>query len=65
VAGPCPHRKALTFLTLLTVLEVWNEHNARVFHNKQSPIFVIVDKIKSEDRLWVLAGAKKLGSIML
>jgi hypothetical protein len=41
-----------------------NEHNAQVFHNKQSPIFVIVDKIKSEDRLLVLAGAKKLDSIM-
>jgi hypothetical protein len=27
-------------------------------------LFVIVDRIKAEARLWVLAGAKKLGTIM-
>jgi hypothetical protein len=59
-----PHRKALATLILLTVWEIWNERNARVFHNKSAPSFVILDKIKSEARLWVLAGAKKLGSIM-
>jgi hypothetical protein len=44
--------------------ELWNERNARVFRNKKSSSFVIVDKIKVETRLWVLAGAKKFGSIM-
>jgi hypothetical protein len=44
--------------------EAWNERNARVFHNKLSPSFVIVDRIKAEARLWVLAGAKNLGTIM-
>jgi hypothetical protein len=59
-----PHCKALATLTLLTVWEIWNERNARVFHNKSSTSFVILDKIQSEARLWVLAGAKKWGSIM-
>jgi hypothetical protein len=36
---------------------------ARIFHHKLTP-FVIVDKIKSKARLWVLAGAKKLSDFM-
>jgi hypothetical protein len=63
-SGASTHRKALKTLILLTVWEIWNERNARVFHNKSSPSFVILDKIKSEARLWVLAAATKLGSIM-
>jgi hypothetical protein len=62
--GATPHRKALASLTLLTVWEIWSERNARVFCNKQSPSFVILDKIKVEARLWAIAGAKKLGSIL-
>jgi hypothetical protein len=62
--GITPHRKALASLTMLTVWEIWIERNARFFRNKQSPSFVILDRIKVEARLCVLAGAKKLGSIM-
>jgi hypothetical protein len=61
LAGPSLHRKALASLTLLTVLEVWNKCNARVFRNKHSSTFIIVEKIKCEVRLWVLAGAKRVG----
>jgi hypothetical protein len=63
--GATPHRKALASLTLLTVWKIWSKRNARVFRNKQSPSFVILDKIKVEARLWAIAGAKKLGSILL
>jgi hypothetical protein len=59
-----PHRKALAFLTLLTVWEIWSERNSRGFRNKQSPSSVILDKIKVEARLWAIADAKKLGSIL-
>jgi hypothetical protein len=62
--GPTPQRKDLATLMLLTVWELWNERNARVFHNKSSPSFVVLDRIKKDTRLWVLTGAKKLGSIM-
>jgi hypothetical protein len=62
--GPSTHRKGLATLTLLTVWEIWQERNARVFHNKLSPSFVLLDKIKNEARLWVLAGAKDLGILM-
>jgi hypothetical protein len=64
VEGSTSHCKAIASLTLLTVREVWNERNARVFHNKLSLSFVIVDRIKAETRLWVLVGVKKLDTIM-
>jgi hypothetical protein len=43
---------------------IWQEHNDRIFRRKLSPTFVILDKIKCEARLWVLAGAKWLGDLM-
>jgi hypothetical protein len=59
-----PNHKGLSSLTLLIVWEIWKERNARVFRKKLSPMFVILEKIKCEARLWVLAGAKRLGIIM-
>jgi hypothetical protein len=58
------NRKAVASLTLLVTWEIWNEWNACVFRNKHTPFFVLLDKIKREVRLWVLAGAKRLGEIM-
>jgi hypothetical protein len=37
----------------------------RVFRNKHSPPFVILENMKRRSRLWVSAGAKNLGEIML
>ena len=62
--GNIPNRKAMASLTLLVCWEVWNERNARVFNNKQSPSFVVLDRIKREARLWVAAGAKRLGDML-
>jgi hypothetical protein len=49
-------------LSLLTVWEIWKERNARIFSNKHSPTFVIIDNIKSEagllsrvQRVWVIS----------
>jgi hypothetical protein len=64
VEGSSLDRKALASLMLLTVYEIWSERNAQVFHSKHSPSFDMSERIKSEARLWVIAGAKKLGSIM-
>jgi hypothetical protein len=46
------------------VWEIGKERNARVFRQKISPTFIILDKIKCEARLWVIAGAKRLGDLM-
>jgi hypothetical protein len=62
--GSSMHQKGLATLTLLTVWEIWQERNARVFRKKLAPTFIILDKIKSEARLWILAGAKGLGDLM-
>jgi hypothetical protein len=53
--------KGLASLTLLTDWEIWQERNVRIFLHKASPTFIILDKIKCEAKLWVLAGAKDLG----
>jgi hypothetical protein len=57
-------RKDLASLTLLLSWEVWNERNARVFNNKHAPPSVLLENIKCEARLWVLAGAKRLSNLM-
>jgi hypothetical protein len=64
VGGTSPDRKVISSLTLLVTWEIWNERNARVFRNKQAPLHVVLDRVKSEARLWVTAGARHLGNIM-
>jgi hypothetical protein len=63
--GPSPHRKGLVSLMLLTIWEIWQERHARVFCQKLSSTFVILDKIKCEATQWVLAGTKRLGNLIL
>jgi hypothetical protein len=55
--GAIPNRKAMASLGLLVIWEIWNARNMRVFRNKHAPPLVILDKIKKETRLWVIAGA--------
>jgi hypothetical protein len=43
-----PNLKTMTSLTFLIAWEVSNEHNVRVFHNKQAPSHVVFNKIKEE-----------------
>jgi hypothetical protein len=62
--GGIPNRKAMSSLAMLVMSELWAEQNARVFRNKFAPPFVVLDKIKTEARLWVLAGAKHLGNLV-
>jgi hypothetical protein len=64
VEGPSPHRKGLSSLALLVVLEIWKERNTKVFRNKLLSSVVIFDLVKAKARLWVHAGAKRLGDLM-
>jgi hypothetical protein len=57
-------QKGLASLVLLTVWAIWQERNDRIFRRKLSPTFVILDKIKCEAKLWVLAGARRLGDLI-
>jgi hypothetical protein len=56
--------KAVASITLLVSWEVWNERIDRVFRNKNAPLNVVIDRVKREARLWVIAGAKMLGGMM-
>jgi hypothetical protein len=62
--GSSASRKGIGSLTLLISWEIWCERNARVFRNKHAPSIVVLDKVKCEARLWVLAGAKRLGALI-
>jgi hypothetical protein len=63
-AGQMPNRKAMASVTLLVSWEVWNERNARVFRTKCALPHVVLDRIKKEAWMWVLAGARRLGELM-
>jgi hypothetical protein len=52
------------FLDQLLCEFIFVINSTLAFVNRLSPTFVIVDKIKCEVRLWVLAGARKLGDLM-
>jgi hypothetical protein len=58
------NRKAMASITLLVSWEVWNERIDRVFRNKNAPLNVVIDRVKREARLLVIAGAKMLGGMM-
>jgi hypothetical protein len=49
---------------MLVAWEIWNERNARTFKNKSTLPAIIFDRIKSEARTWVVAGAKHLGLLI-
>jgi hypothetical protein len=60
-----PNRKAMATLTMLISWTIWNERNARVFRQKSAPPMVLLSNIKDEAAVWVSAGAKHLGTMML
>ena len=55
---------AMTSLTMLISWTVWNERNARVFRLKFASPPVLLGSILGEAKLWVTAGAKKLGTVI-
>jgi hypothetical protein len=62
--GATPNLKAMASLALLVSSGIWNVRDARVFCNKHAPPFVILENTKRKARLWVLAGAKRLGDLL-
>jgi hypothetical protein len=65
IIGGVTRRKDLDSVTLLVSWEIWNERNGRVFKNKQALHAIILENIKRESKLWVLAGVKRMGNLML
>jgi hypothetical protein len=48
-------KKKLNTMVILVIWTIWKERNGRVFENKVRTLLQILDQIKSEARLWVLA----------
>jgi hypothetical protein len=56
----------MTSLTMFVSWTIWKECNVRIFRNKSAPPTILLALIKGEaKRLWVKAGAKKLGVAIL
>ena len=60
-----PNRRAMASLTMLVSSTIWNERNARIFRHKSAPPLILLKIVTDEASLWVTAGAKKLGKIVL
>ncbi|KAF7011481.1 hypothetical protein CFC21_025788 [Triticum aestivum] len=63
-ADGTPNRQAKASLIMLVSWIIWNERNARVFKYKSAPPPILLSSIATEANLWVVAGAKKLGSFI-
>lgn len=58
-------RKGLDSIFMLTMWCIWKERNNRVFQEQAATVTQITERLSEEARLWVLAGAKHLGSLMM
>ena len=43
---PSNDAKGLRSLIILVIWEIWLEHNARIFKNKESPCQMVISRIK-------------------
>jgi hypothetical protein len=57
-------RMGLTYFLFLTVWELWNERNARVFRNIASTPAVVILIIRGSASLWGISGANYLSALM-
>ena len=60
VAMPSPSRKGMKTAVILITWEIWKERNARIFNNKYTTPSATFQRIKTESKNWILAGAKML-----
>lgn len=57
-------RKGSLLITLLVSWEIWKERNNRIFDRRESSVLSLVNIIKAEASLWVVAGAKCLTTLL-
>jgi hypothetical protein len=51
-------------ILILVAWKIWSERNARTFKHLSTMPTIVFDRIKSEAKTWVIAGAKHLGLFM-
>jgi hypothetical protein len=55
--------KGLHAAIILITWEIWKEINVRVFNNKSSMPFALLQRIKDKSKNWIMARAKHLAEI--
>ncbi|RCV07172.1 hypothetical protein SETIT_1G223100v2 [Setaria italica] len=60
---PRERRKGLNILFMLVIWSIWKERNARLFNQCSSTTQELLQRIKSDIDLWVMAGARRLGHL--
>ena len=50
---------------MLITWEVWKERNARIFNRQETSVTMLLEKIKAEANLWIVAGAKALRDVIV
>ena len=63
-AVPCHSRKGMCSMIILVSWEIWNERNARIFNHKELPHNQLLQKIKDESGMWIMAGGKHLAILI-
>jgi len=58
-------KKAVRSLAMLITWEVWKERNARIFNRQETSVTMLLEKIKAEANLWIVAGAKALRDVIV
>ena len=56
-------RRGLDTLVMLILWTLWKERNARLFNNHSSSVHEFQERIKVDIKLWVDAGATRLGCL--
>ena len=58
-------KKAVRSLAMLITWEVWKERNTRIFNRQETSATMLLEKIKAEANLWIVAGAKALRDVIV
>jgi mannose/fructose/N-acetylgalactosamine-specific phosphotransferase system component IIC len=57
-------RKGINSLFMLVIWTLWKEKNARLFNGSSMVAQEVVQKVRHELQLWVMAGANQLGRLV-
>ena len=58
-------KKTVRSVAMLITWEVWKERNARIFNRQETSVTMLLEKIKAEANLWIVAGAKALRDVIV
>jgi hypothetical protein len=63
LAQPARRREGTSTLFMLTCWKIWKERNSRHSITRWESVQVVLGKIKAEADMWIVVGARKLGSL--